>query len=408
MTKKNTLNFLILLTFIRPHFGFTGGFISTYFGDILILLVLMITMFTHNIRINYRIFKIHYVTLIFYFGFMIPTVINLMKTGFDINILVDYFKIIYYCGIFYLVVQMSHQEKEIIPHMNKLLNLVYLVNVFIAIVQLLDPPFLGLLVRSIYGSVKLRSLWTGHPRVYGTFYNANWFGVYIMFYFAWVVNYASYIKRNFNSIDFLKIIGLFILLIVSGSRTAMIGLLVILFIYVIDNFHFKKLILISVISIVINMILEKFLIKIELFNKTILRFQVFILSIFTEETNTSEIGSIAGRVSSWNLTLEDFLTSPIFGSGNTTSVIAHNSYLHFLNAFGIYGIIILAMILFFMLFKNNSNKQIKKNQIPFFRSWNLTFIPAFLIVSLTAEFFFTTQIMLMIIIVWALQYSIET
>jgi hypothetical protein len=92
----------------------------------------------------------------------------------------------------------------------------------VAFIQLFTIPYLYNVVLQMYGSFKLRPLMTTltNFRVYGTFRNANWFGVFLVIVLPFVLHYyrrASLWKRLFAY-------GVVVFAIfISGSRSAWIG-----------------------------------------------------------------------------------------------------------------------------------------------------------------------------------------
>ena len=99
--------------------------------------------------------------------------------------------------------------------------------------------------------------------------------------------------------------------------------------------------------------------------------------------------------------------SPIIGNGNIGDFIVHNSYLYFINGYGLFGmILVIANIISirFCSYRNiiinnlNSNSESNSN-------WFYYFSIPFLIISVTAEFFFTTQLMLLFIFLISIKFS---
>ena len=109
--------------------------------------------------------------------------------------------------------------------LNKFMDWFFFIIFVVSMIQLFAPPVIGDLIHNLYGTTKLRSIWTGYPRVYGTFYNANWFGVYLVFYLAWLNSILLEKKVHFIAY-LLRLILLVILFVVAGSRTAIIGAII--------------------------------------------------------------------------------------------------------------------------------------------------------------------------------------
>ena len=377
-----------ILIFLRPHFDFIHPVLSVYLGDIIIFGIIILTLLQGKQVIDKKHEDLLYLTFFFLALLLVPVVINLYKVDSSLDILLDYIKILYYAILFWGLYLIYIKIDDKFNVINKVLEFSFMLIFIISMIQLFNMPILSKLIHSIYGTSKLRSIWTGYPRVYGTFYNANWFGVYLVFYLSWLNSNIIFKLIGFKKYMF-KLILLSILFVVSGSRTALIGAFI-TFILQFISFEGKgkfNLITVGSLALIPTLIVIN---KIPMLQKTLDRF-LSIIRIFKEYGfNISQLNP--GRWESWMITYKRFLESPLVGSGKG-EIISHNSYLYYLNMFGIIGVFIVILYIgSFKLLSNNYGKNL------FIKKWERGFIVSFLVMALTAELFFTTQLMLLLVL----------
>lgn len=391
-----TLFILIsILILLRPHFNFTNSILTVYMFDIIIIGIISFSLLIIKIHIKQKHKVLLSISFLVVFMLLIPVIINSLKSIPKLDIWLAYMKILYYIITFWFLYFLLTKIPEGLSLLNKILNITFFIIFVISIIQLLDPPMLGDAVKLLYGSEKLRSIWNGYPRVFGTFYNANWFGVYLVFYLSWLN--SNFLSQKIPMRKFvLRLILLIILIIISGSRTAMIGALVSLIFQLYGYRHKKTNILLLFIGVFLVVTVNSLMGRVDLLDKTIERFSSTIEIFKTKSFSISDLNP--GRWNSWVKSYNMFKTSPFFGTGYMGHFIPHNSYLYFLNMFGLFGITIMGLV-FSML--NYFYKKIFNNSCrdKVMYQWRMGFIPAFLVMSLTAEFFFTTQVMLLVILV---------
>lgn len=325
--------------------------------------------------------KIIGVLCLFALFFTVPTVVS-----FDVTKITYLFRILYYIFFFavFLWPWLTSDPKAI----DKLASIIVVSlypMVFIVFFQLVQVPLFTEIVHFCFNLDKLRSLESTSPRVFGSFFNANWFGVYIVTAF----NSTGYLfKRHILSYKkfFPLLFICFILLFMSGSRTAFLTVAISL-VYILSCFqgrsdrHSKKIfsifsfLLIFVLSINLFDLFRLF----ALFSK---RFALFFNQGF-------EIISATKRFEEWREALSFWMISPIFGPGMTGT--PHNSYLTTMLNFGLLGtcfLIIFLMILFYRVMINRHNDASLFSGVVVF---------CFLVMAGTADFFYTTQVFILIL-----------
>lgn len=328
---------------------------------------------------------------------MLLAIINFYKNT-SIEIWIDYGKIVYFILVFWFLYFLLISIKDYMILISKIINTTFFIIFLVCIIQLFDPPFIGSIIKSMYGTIKLRTIWTEYPRIYGTFFNANWFGVYLVFYLTWL---NSNLKNKKISVSrfILSIILLSMLFIISGSRTAIFGAMVSLFFQFIGRKQIKYIFIYSTIIIVMIITIGYFLSYTNLLDKTLNRF-ILTFNILTQEgLKMSKLNP--GRWNSWIYTYNKFVDSPIIGTGYIGDYIPHNSYLYFLNMFGLVGAATTIIILLIIIYISK-RQVLNSGQYDIITSWKRGFIPAFLAMSLAAEFLITTQVMLLIVLIYAI------
>ncbi len=371
---KGVVTLLILMVLIRPHVTFLPDVVSVYLFDVVGISLLLLTSNRLRIERNAVI------------GILCLTVTTFLKTiivGFETDVFLAGGKIAYYAVFYRLFCQLCDRKKYEVYVFDKVLKFCFYYNIVICIIQLIEPPALGSIVHSIYGIDKLRSLWSGYPRVYGTFYNANWFGVYLVFMISYYT--MQYCNQRKPLKYILQVMIVMLLVFVSGSRTAVIGSVIAVFSVLLINKRVKPVvgsIIVLGVLVSIGIILAP---QFPLFSRTFVRFTSYFSILFSEDRS---LASITGsRWSEWQASWQLFKDSPFFGNviGN---VIPHNSYIALLIRFGIVGLIAMIPLIvsFFRVLRFRG-----KN----FRSWSVGFTIALLVVFFAGEYLFSTQVMLL-------------
>lgn len=374
------IDFIILCSLIRPHPTIVPDVVSVYFFDVVIIAVLFAAL---------RRIYINKTGLVFFALLTLIVLIkNLAGLG-DVDTWLSLFKILFYILVFtnlkLLIEKCGYNEKNF----DKVIKFCYIFNVVICIIQLLDLPVIGTIVHLLYGQYKLRSIWGGYPRIYGTFYNANWFGVYLIF----MVSYFTFkfCKNKNLKLYITQIVCSVGLLLISGSRTSLLGSVLAIVLILLMNGKIGAILKVCSTIGVLFAIGMSIASKISLFAKTLRRFTSYFDILFSE--NGTSISAASGSrwaewVTSWNYYME----SPILGNV-LGEMIPHNTYIAVLIRFGFIGaLVIIVSLLAILLVTLNT----KKHGSYFVLC--VAFIAALLLVMMSGDYLFTTQIMLVLII----------
>lgn len=387
-----------ILIFLRPHLDFVPGAMTVYLADLIIIVIILLSFFIIKVKVYSRHYKLLGISLLFILALLFPTIVNYFKQQPSLEVLIDYAKIIYFVLVFwflyFLLIKIPNRENLTAKIVNKTFLIVFVVS----IIQLINPPLLGDIIRAIYGSEKLRDITSGNARVYGTFYNANWFGVYLVFFLAWLNSSFIYKKITFKKYIVSGSL-LAMLLIVSGSRTAMVGAIICILFQFVDIKNKKNVAFLSVASMIVFLGVRSIAYKVPELDGTLRRFTSTIDIFRAQGTSISELNP--ARWNSWMRTIDLIKDNLFFGSGSTSVIgIPHNSYLYLFNMFGLIGAIsIITLVFTFFYFRRLESVKFDRNRV--INKWKLGFMPAFLVMSLTAEFMVTTQVMLLVIYIYA-------
>lgn len=380
---------LFILVFLRPHPTIFHPIISTFIGDfILILLTISYLFFKKKITYINEFLSLYYIILVLGFILIIPTSYHGIFNG-DISVIETTIRIYYM--IFMTFFFISYFYKNYF-NFNRIMYYVAVIIFIIATIQLFEIPILFDAIGFLYHTDKLRFFNGGYPRIYSTFFNANWFGAYLVLFLAF--NNTNYMFKKINFRKYLFFLMLTItMLLVSGSRTALIGSTVMFssqfFLYKLNYksiFNFIVfLVSIYAVFLAINTIPEM--------QKTLLRFTSFIYNF----QYGADISQYDSRGDIWTHWIYNITNKPIFGIG-TFDTTPHNSYIYILGTYGFFfGTF--GLLLFFTAFayiviylkKNNSYSFVLISSL-----WLALFSMSFF-----AEFFLTTQVMLSYLLITA-------
>lgn len=384
----------LFLIFLRPHPDFIPSFYSVYICDIINLSLIFI-YFTMKRKINYNIKNIIIISFFFLILLFIPTTFNYSKDA-----IINFFRLIYYCISLIFLVDIFQNSSMDITKFIKLNHFIFYIIFLIGLIQLINFPILGVVVFNLFGTDKLRTIWSGYPRIFSTFYNANWFGVYLIFYISILLSLYEFKKINTKSF-LVKLFLSSLLLAFSGSRTALVGVTIVLLAYFISNFNFKKIFLVFGISFIIFITFNLLNNYIELFSRTFNRFkEIFnILKEFDKSLILKNLDVLTGgRYKHWTNYWDTYLSRPITGFGDNLG-IPHNSYLTILMNWGFFGGLLFFPLILLFYFRVSLDIIIKKK---FSNKLSLYFFSGFFTVSFAADFILTSQVFLIFLIVLAL------
>lgn len=396
VTGKRMLITILLLIFVRPHFSFLPDMISVYWPDIIILLLSIIYLLKTDGSNKNSIQKVAILRtseLLIFMLLLFPILINFMVNGLSIDILFAYLKLIYYYIVFLAITQLANSVYPMKNTINEIIYIGFIVNFIISLVQLLAIPVLYDFISIIYGTEKLRTIWTGYARVYGAFYNANWFGVYLLFVISWVNE--QMISREFKRLRyFISLIFIVIMLVISGSRTAVLGAILVTAIQFMKGLRLKKIFAISFVFIPGLIGLVSIIGRIEILSRTFGRFTNMIDLIIS---NGLSIETLAGsRWPEWQNSISVFYESPWIGS-SIENFIPHNSYISILIRFGIIGTVAIFFLTLIFSRRFKSINNISKNKV-YFGITSFGFKWGFLFVCIGGDYLFSTQVMLLLVV----------
>jgi O-antigen ligase len=295
-------------------------------------------------------------------------------------------RIIYIISFSFLILApWARSESNFYEKISKLLIATIIPMSVLFTVQMFPTGEISEFIYQIYGDTKLRPFTSSSPRVYGSFFNANWAGVYLMACWISLISLSTY--KIITLRYFFILASLLILMtIATGSRTAMVGICAGLLWFVTTwiVFYSKtgKLRAFSRFGFILFFIFLFIIIFID----DLVFFDRF-RELLTAD-DISEINSLSNRIGHWEEGMIHFLESPLIGPG--VHGIPHNSYITWLQAFGLFGFLLLILLLFVLSFRWYT---IGKR---FSVLYSSSVLIGFLIMALTAEFFFVTQILLLI------------
>lgn len=251
--------------------------------------------------------------------------------------------------------------------------------------QMFPLPVLTDLVHFLYGTEKLRDIYSSSPRVYGSFHNANWAGVYLMV--AWAVVFWRRWHQLTSNMTAAAMSGMILFMTLgTGSRTAVIGIIVALVWVVLVGFALDRGVRGKI--KILGLITSAALIGLVMYYMDVFPDLKRFEELFIAGGLTS-IDTAATRIDTWVAGWERFLESPWIGPG--VDGIAHNSFITWLQAFGVIGFGVLLFLIvgvFYAWLKVGIGSEVQLAGAVF---WG------FLVMGLTAEFFFTTQLLWLVL-----------
>ncbi|QDI90458.1 O-antigen ligase domain-containing protein [Salicibibacter halophilus] len=259
--------------------------------------------------------------------------------------LAELFKLIYYIVIFYFAYIVSRYVS--IGKFIKYLLIGGFISLAIATLQYFNPANVNNLISYIYTETGLRDISSSNPRVFGTLYNPNWFGVFLGMWTVLLLSYFGIQKKNLFSVIILLCGSTGIIL--SGSRTAIISfILSLLVIYILFVLYNRSVI--QHLTFPLITVGAFYLIYDQLeFNN--IRLQELNLAI--QSNDISQVAAAQSRIDLWNIGLEHFINNPLIGIGfaNSIELSPHNSFILLLAQFGVLGGLIF-IVFFTSLFFN--------------------------------------------------------
>ncbi len=394
----NRLAYLILgLVILRPHPEVLGAQLAVYFGDLVLLLLLGflavrrgslvlppgarpgLLLGTILVLIGWCLALVN-----LELGVMAPDVLRFTFLGLFLVFFLDFF----------------HSRNLGRVRILAILDQMFWVMFALVLLQLLNPPLLGDGVRLIWGSAKLRDLWHGYPRVYGSFYNANWFGIYLVFMLSiWVGQLSR--MTHFEVRSMIKFVVLLVLLFLSGSRTGLVGAGVVVAVslpwllrFASRMRHQPRFLFSLALGIVFLVIGGHYL---QVFGKLVDRYLSFQAMLLDGQADRS----VVSRVSLWREGFMWYHLRPYLGYGQLPGdYLPHNSYLSVVLAMGLPSLLgtLVYAAWFFIQASMKHLRQGHQGSLVF-----CLFTLALAVMALSGEFFFAGQVMLL----WLLSLTLS-
>lgn len=373
---------ILLSIFLRVHPVFVPDVIAVYFFDGIIAMAVI-----GYGKLNLSKDMVYFMAAVF-----AVLVLKVLFFKFDADSFLSVFKLWFYFAV-YSCLKKQMKEEYGKTFMKKMIGICFWSIFVIAIIQFLEIPYLSRIVYALYGEHKLRSLWTGYPRVYSSFYNANWFAVFIA---SISVYYTSeYFRRKEWAKYLLRIMACVAMLVISGSRTGIIALVIGAGLCLVFNGKILPVIVSSAGFGAAGIIMLYYAGKSAFFEQTYQRFLYF-WDILTKLRSGNQVELMAD--SRWEFWLESWnylQTSPVIGNamGNR---IPHNAYISFLISFGFLGVILLIPFILKEFFKMTDQKQDKIT-----RAYNAASFCMLGVIMMSGDYLFATQLMLSQIVLFS-------
>ncbi|MEK9722446.1 MAG: O-antigen ligase family protein [Rhodospirillaceae bacterium] len=382
---------VLALIWLRPHPDAFPEALSVYAPDLLLLGLILITIATNLPRIGSRRMSTAPGILIGLLAFYPVAILAL--SGFHPERVKSFLIVAYLCAVsmgLLVLVDSVPTFREVMRW--RVQRFAVLVVLIIALIQLFRGSSLEPAVHALWGSNRLRGLGFTAPRIYGTFYNANWFGVTM----AIVIVHAVWLTmaRRSGFLNYITIAGATGALIASGSRSAlMAGVFGVgsSLLALTGQLRFRTVARTGLVATVLVGSLVALFATTDTFAGSS-RYTEVVGALYSGDL--SAIGSAQERVEAWVLYASAVSRQPVIGPGEVSAqTTAHNSYLSAAALFGVPGGV--AVILMLVLIT------VEVSGLP--RHWHLmrfgTYMVVFSAAAATAEYWFTTQVYLALVLV---------
>lgn len=397
LTPKILIGLVLFLSIVRFHPLFFPEVLAVYWFDLVLITIVFVWFFYVNETISYGIKEVFLVLFIVLPFLLIPALFADYLLAYVINL----FKILLYVVYILFFLSIIRRSKISVPDYIKILDIAFLFVFIIGIIQLLSPPILGQLIHLFFGDDKLRSIWQGYPRIYSTFYNANWFAVYLVFMLTVWLNYYLFYNKSIRW-AVTRILPLMLLLFFSGSRS---GLIVFGIVFLLSLITYKFSVIkllkysvsLSIVGIVLIVILD-FIISSMGLDQFIGRLDIFLLAL---SGDLSGDHSLMGRFESQASAIELIKEKPLFGYGDRpNNMIPHNSILTIMLSFGFLGFLAIATFVSLIMIRVVLIKS-KIKSVLYFKRCYLLFSIGLFIAMMAADFIYTSQVMFL----WILTFT---
>lgn len=375
---------LFVANLFRFYPDWLSGWLQVFWFDILAVLIMLGSLLIAAVRGESFVSR---TSLVVGLGFVWVLLLTSLNAS-SVMHLTELGRVVYATGIVVLLVQpwfkSTDRAYEVLAYIvDRSIPIV----AFVFSIQLFSVSPIVDLVHHMYGTEKLRDISYSSPRVYGTFHNANWAGVYLIV--AWLVVIWRRIHRLASSRStWIRLLMLLFMTVSTGSRSGLIGIsvgLVCLFVILLRSEGINGLV--KMLGLGVMLVMTLVILGVPIYSSGLLPVQRFV-ELFRAQ-NILELESAAGRVQSWIAGWEMFLQSPWFGPG--VEGIPHNSFITWLLAFGIIGFAALVFLIvgvFYAWLRLGFGPDVQLASAVFC---------GFMVMGFTAEVFFTTQLLWLVL-----------
>lgn len=296
----------VAMVVIRPHLAALPDAVSVYIFDVAIIFIfpLVFILETPSAKLSPRLVRVSLLWVACLLSLSAVHLVHLMR-GEGGGTAPLFMKWVLY-GIFSLsILRLDDVCKEFRPMLRRQFLVSIWLVLAVAVVQAAAIPVVYEAAIALYGEAKLKPFTQGQGRVYGTFYNANWFGVFSAATLLLAIRHRCAWRP-------LHVLALVSCLALSGSRSS-IGMAVI------------GMLITSVKTMLfVGMALAAFTfgnIEPDDVPKRLLEVRALL-----DTGSVEQIPSLVGRVETWGDASEAIAENPLTGSGNL-DLVSHNAYM---------------------------------------------------------------------------------
>lgn len=351
---------------------FTLDSIINYFYSIPLFVVSLIFLVLGLLIPGFFSYK-RYISFLFIFlVFLTSLLVNFFRMGFFKESLSDFLFIISFFGAFFLF----SKEKELGDSKDKFIN-----GFLIACLCLFFATFLGF-DHNIWGNtmgVQTEDIEYSRSYRQGFFRKAHIASYIFTFFILYYLNRFKLFKIG-KLKYFITLSLLFIIVLLTGSRTSIVVVIISLLIYYFKLKFLKYLIPLISFGILIIVNIDKLLV---LFNNTII--YQYLSIVKTIGTNFDRLSRVIIWSSWWKEVKTFNIVDFIFGRGFNSSIEAnlkntsssiwfHNDFLSIVYSYGVFPLVVY-VALFFMIYKKH--KKIIRSNVFLFLTFASFFLSAF-------------------------------
>ena len=387
--------FLFILVFLRPHPDAFGALQAVYIGDFAVIILLVISILIAWDRRGFPSKAVPWIGVGFMALIFLYTILILSGEA-ALVIEASKFSYYFFLVVIFLYVFITPKSQVTYWWFNAALDVMVILLSIIAVIQLFEITILKELVGSIWGTHKLRGLSSSSPRVFSSFYNANWLGIVA------AMLLVTYMRRillssRVRAMDWgLALLCLFLLLS-SGSRSGllamMVGVILLFFFWVLHTRLQLRSIRFILLCILIGVSGVALLWPVLSDNQRIAEVMRFLST-----GNIMDIPSAAIRIAQWVQSVNAMSDNLLFGLGKSGETLSpHNSFLFMALLFGVGGAAMVMLVFFSLVIAMSKGFRKGRSVVPL--------VGILIAGSFTAEFFFTTQVMLAFFLILACWYE---